>query len=830
MSQPKPAALPEKPISSRPLKTPSPQSTPLEEDSSYQGNQSIKLSTNWDERDVLEKLMSGEHFSDNLASDIMNISYHWRLFCLPPYDYLTTSFDGEDISNADIIDFYERLDKFKQVNIVETDVSADYYITEVEIDSMFSDSQSRSSVTTSLSMRVNEPNGVSFLDALKKGAENAGIENYYDFHYFLELSFKGYSKNGEEKTQLFSELDNGGRWLWTVKINNIDTSLGSGGGQYRLDMVTMDQDMLQDNNEFGVLLDSIRCSGDTIGEFFDDLSTKMNTSWEKRTALTGADRLVDHSFKFHSIPVPLGKTKQDNVDIDQDGIDDNGTIVSGEDIRNMTLKPREEDFSSTAGDSFHFEGVVSKQTTEDEVKNSEVSKTDNTINRKKTAFIPKGTSVVSIVPLIFSTCELAQNLATDSHINPGHPDESEDRVNDKGYRESVTWQIIPEVRMTGKYDDLYTFRYQRKIIWHVYPVISQLPILSETQIKVAKQEDIQKGMIAALAARDFLPKKYEYLFTGKNTEVLNIDLSFNLAWSVSLPRFESYYSSQTQHHARYNELDTEPYFGNALLKKNYYEDKASTEAENLSELTKELYKALSDGDISDDDRKLIKKVNELSKKTLGDFGKMSDAEKEILEGRRNQGGLKDRNIEQNYGREYIEDDKSQFGIDSSSKSPIIPFSYMGGEEARTELGSGSFTQYHGGKSLYGAVMNQMFGPTNKFQELNMTIKGDPFWLGRGSFETAINHYRNISTNGLQMNPCYGASSFMFLFKYPGGMDGSGNIKLSPNEVVTGIYTTTTVKHKFQGGSFTQELKAVRIPLINLFSSIMGVSTGETDGN
>lgn len=235
----------------------------------------------------------------------------------------------------------------------------------------------------------------------------------------------------------------------------------------------------------------------------------------------------------------------------------------------------------------------------------------------------------------------------------------------------------------------------------------------------------------------------------------------------------------------------------------------------------EYSQAQADGADAETISALQQRIIELSREVVDDNTRRRSAQEEV-EAARASSTLVERDIERNYERVYIEDKRGDFGFSPVSKIPRVPFSYMGGEETRSELGGGAPTQYHGGKSLYGAVMNQLHGPLNKFATIDITIRGDPYWLGRGSFEQVIAHYHEVTTQGQQVNIMNGAPSFMFTYKYPKSIGEDGSVQLSSNELVTGMYVPVTVKHKFSGGQFTQEIKANKNALIDLFSSVLGI--------
>jgi len=133
--------------------------------------------------------------------------------------------------------------------------------------------------------------------------------------------------------------------------------------------------------------------------------------------------------------------------------------------------------------------------------------------------------------------------------------------------------------------------------------------------------------------------------------------------------------------------------------------------------------------------------------------------------------------------------------------------------------TGMTGQPHAGKSIYGAVLSQAYGPlTDKFMSIELTIRGDPFWIGAGSFEQIILRKSETFTNKMP-NFQQGVNAFLFKMLYPLGQDDNGDLVLKTNETVTGVYQVNSITHRFDNGQFTQVLKATRIAIIDVYKSL-----------
>lgn len=832
------------------------------------------LTKNWDEEQQLNALLSGEHFTSNPVNGFYNLTYDFKLYCMPPRDYLS------EIQGSSIRDFYSRLDSYPQFIIADTGVT-NFNITEVQIVSTM---QGVDTNATGITMKIVEPNGVAFFDALAEAADSAGIENYHDFYYFLELGFKGYDLDGEINNNPFASdpdkggLDNGGRWVWGVRITNIAASLGTGGGEYTLTLFPAEQQATDLNGEYGQLLDNLIVKGESIGDFVDDFAKKLNKSWSDRLI---DDDIVTHKFEFHAIPIPenvpshdeaamnkghrlregaetlytgadalrskrtdeefvkykdaaLGRVAQAKGRIETannkleavDEIDKVAVFSRADQVRTLSMRPQDEDFK----DQRSADIEAPKDAPTEGISNEPIDP-KNPKATIPTGHFPMGAMVSDVIKTIFSSCENLQCLAKDSSSDNLSPDDSPEKVNDEGHRQPITWDCLPEMRLNGDYDEI-TRRYHRHITWHLYPRISQHVILSALQIDESKKEEVQKRMVSALAARGFLPKRYDYLYTGLNTEVIDFNLNFDMSWSVTLPAMANFYEEQTVAQARFTPYKASD--AGSILQRNAAAITAKEkEHDNFLNAQTKIVAQFNKGEITRAEAtQRIEEARKLSKaaqKTAFDTGQLAKA------ARANFQSEKRPQLQQDYSRHYVEDildaDKDGNRAKELGQNQIsrISLSVAGVQEDKNATGAGMVGQYHSGKNIYGAVLNQVYGLANVgFSNIEMKIKGDPFWIGRGSFETALAHQRENVDGKYIMNPLNGNVCALIEFKYPSDISEDGSIELKNNNVVSGIYAITEVTSSFSGGTFTQTLKGFRQTLFNYSVAMSNVNTSSLE--
>jgi hypothetical protein len=436
----------------------------------------------------------------------------------------------------------------------------------------------------------------------------------------------------------------------------------------------------------------------------------------------------------------------------------------------------------------------------------------------------RGTSIDEIVTTVFSCCVEAQQMAKDSMADDSSADDSagdgatEGKVNDKGFRESVVFRVEPEVRVL-LYDPAFN-QYGKSITYHVYGYVTQTPILSRTQITTANKPEVQKAMLASIAKQGLLRKKYDYLFTGNNLEILDLDISFNMAWAAVLPlllRNEAY-TAQSR-------------YGKDVIDKYTAATDIIASSQQIEEARQEARMALDDANLTltqaTDEQSIAdakKAAEDLQKKlaTLEQEGVLANQKISQLRKRLSENIPKiDNAVALSGARIYAEN------IDSTKLPTLQDISIAmkyAQDDVKNSISGGMVGQYHNGRTIYGTIMNQLEGPmTAQMMTLNMKILGDPYWIGPANMEQTIRRVQQLESE-TSVDFTIGDNALTLEFGYPLGHDTSDNIKIKRSETFTGVYRVTKVSHDFSEGKFTQTIEGVRMPLIDLFKATANTGT------
>lgn len=719
-----------------------------------------ELAYNQDE--ILKSLVSGDHFQDNPSNDFYNLTYHWKFYITSDTEVLS---QDALTPNSNINSFYENLAQYEQIIIAESGVTG-FSIDSVNMDAIVgTEFQTGSTLFTKIEMKITEPNGAVFLDALRNSALQLGVQNYQKTFYYLELTFKGYDEDGNIVLKPFPNMPNGGKWLWTVIITDIQVGMSAGGGTYTLSLTPMSDSLTV--GRFNVIPISAQISGSTVGEYMTNLCKTLNQHYE---VLMAEPNIITYDVAFHDVK----------------------DVMTADQVKAMPIVPSNVDVNEERSLAFAEDG--------------------------KSAVTGKGFLISDAVDAIMMSCERAQKLAIDA-LGDTIDLSKETKT---GHRQSILWRVEPEIHHTG-YDPLYN-EYCKKITIHIYGFRNHAGVLNAIEQK--SDESVQQSIIADMAYRNFLPKKYEYIFTGKNSEVLDIDLSFNTNWAAVLPLLAESTVEQGETHAIALEDDTKNK-QTIGLKRNEPKSSSEIAATQVQDATaykeavaereakqRERDEKIKAKEWTDEDEKEFK---ELQKKQIESnvraYKAGKDARAERLRLRANQPYVSPSKA---YERAYADDltSQSQDYQETFRKAYPITVQYFDPTTV-----SGATGQYHAGQSTYGAVLNQVYGPlATQFFQIEMTVRGDPYWIGAGSFEQLITQKTGTFVSG-QPNFSEGCNAFLFKMAYPLGQDDNGELLLNVNETVTGIYQVNSISHRFEDGKFTQVLKGLRIPLLDIYRSL-----------
>lgn len=419
---------------------------------------------------------------------------------------------------------------------------AEYFIDDLEIDVVIAPSQNTGvGVGTNITFNLIEPYSMGkFLEAIKLASEELGFKNFSKVPFCLRIEFKGYDQFGKP----ISDSDTIKPRFFPIMINNVEFDVSGRGSTYGVTAVAY-SDVAHEDMINSVKTD-IKSSGRLVHEVLENslesVARNINShveELEEADKIAGYDRvLILFPKDKKAIPEAVngtGVNQQDLVTVqDQETIrrgtteaaevDDPDTVnVTKENIFSAppkiykTLKAwsmnknnvNELGLSPVAVDSNQPKGAdfpSAAQSNDPETQINDPSKAETSPPVKSAVFqYEQGTRITEIIEDVL----LSSQYAFDA------PGEKRDDGKKKWFK-IETYTFIET-------DEKIEEAIGRPRMTYVYSVIPFYP--DEAKFQGSKESPKNTKELKAIAL-----KEYDYIYTGKNQDIIDFDLNFNNAF------------------------------------------------------------------------------------------------------------------------------------------------------------------------------------------------------------------------------------------------------------------------------------------------------------
>ncbi len=364
----------------------------------------------------------------------------------------------------------------------------------------------------------------------------------------------------------------------------------------------------------------------------------------------------------------------------------------------------------------------------------------------------QGSSIVDIINTVLASTVEIEKLPTTEGFALTDPDGNAvanlSQLH-KFYRlqTDVTYGDFDEVRQVNKRS--YTFA----IVEQIIPMMT----LNE-ELETYDNPDVMTKRVQNLLGEGLLRKRYDYYFTGLNTEVLRFDINLDQSYFRLKPIRDGHIGSKQS------------------LKGSVFDMTKNADPRGEDASTKN---DPSKSNINFKARPTLLELPENATKNLNSetVDNIRNANKYFLEW---------------YG---LPENKSK-NYSMPNRASGVP------NQTRTGVMTGSSP----GAIKFGAVYADL-ADTADLTIIDIEIKGDPFWLGMSNLTSA---YRKTAADGLAQFALYdkGANLFWLNVNSPGDVDlNTGEMDFQDSFIISGLFAVDKVISRFTGGSFTQNLEA-----------------------
>lgn len=417
----------------------------------------------------------------------------------------------------------------------------EYYLDDLEFTSIVGiNSNARASADTEVNFTITEPYGINFIQELWEfNTESLRQENWTETCYLLRITFKGYTDDGElQKLNIVKYLP--------LKITSIEIKLTSSGSVYTVKAVPFNQ---QGNDKrYGVLQKGVQCEGKTLYDIILGEGGDIDLSVENNNVFLNTLTLIE---KPSNLKYALNKESQSEAEAnkaskstpaypteyDFDFINDLGLAIGealvskSEEINpkdtSMNLpKDQQESQMLKNLSSYQLLGQRNSSDIKINVENQKVNFNAGQIVEILTQLIVNSTYITDQVK------EFRENYR--AALAETNPEARKTKL--ALLKKPFNWfRIVPKIYNTGKYDQSSNLD-QKRVVFQITGYEIQNPKgVGGQLVPSSKTADIEKEVV----------KEYSYFFTGKNTEIINLDISLNTSYFSYRPRNAQIYSQAT---------------------------------------------------------------------------------------------------------------------------------------------------------------------------------------------------------------------------------------------------------------------------------------------
>jgi len=420
---------------------------------------------------------------------------------------------------------------------------AEYYIDDFEMDAVVAPNpNTRVTLGTSLSFTVTEPYSMgNFIQAIIGAAADAGFSSYSDVPFCLRIDFNGWNLDGTTDANFLQRPI-----FIPIKFVNMDFNVSGQGSKYAVKAVPMSESGLADN--INKINTQIRTNGTILHQVLETNDSSLTSAingqienLEKAGALTKFDRyvicfpknptsLVD-ALKTGTVDDSAFTTSPEEQEAQRTGAGANNprlrssfnpTIVTIQQstetygilksfaentnlMNEIGLSPLNED-TNAPGNSSEAEAGAVVNTETGLVDTTSVAAQPATVSRDFQ--FSQGQQITSIIERMVMQSRYAAERATEgakSGLNKWFRIDTQVFIDDSP---------VTEAQMG------------RKPKVYVYSVV---PYEVDEAVTMAPGARAANGQ----GLRDSAIKEYNYIYTGKNEDVLNFDINFNNAFLMT---------------------------------------------------------------------------------------------------------------------------------------------------------------------------------------------------------------------------------------------------------------------------------------------------------
>ena len=691
----------------------------------------------------------------------------------------------------------------KQTIIAESGVS-DLTIDGVVIESLTTPSvDSGTGTSTGVRFNITEPAGAGLIDKIFYESLALGIGNWNVMPFYLQLQFRARSPVTSEVQDGDSGSIGNLRWLWALKLNDMKANVTMVGTKYEISAIVYNE-LAQSNAYFTMQHTTVLENLSTVDDAMSKLQTRINEDQ--------IYRLIDNA----SIP-------------------DTYQIIVDPTIANYLITPSDH--------------------------NTDSQRNDSTIELNgKNATFPSGTSVDKIIDTLLSQTKEYQKLIKNSDTAGGEGK----TMNAELSQMKKFWRIITESRPL-KFDPRQN-NYAREFT--IYVVQYDVGVLDSNTFQDSagdKTIEAERKRLETYVKKAILKKKYSYIFTGLNDQIINFDIKINNAFASATARMGGIYYNTAMSDkgiVTHNHATDEASVTEKITRAISFQHSSESGSVASRAAQDEARAAINTATLPPGYRERYIKILENAKpeswanfsnqlQTAGGIDQDGVLARERLRAKSIATPVQDKTTDQNL--KFISN-VNPGGIDAKQayndyvkgiKGKLRPVARIDSMQQR-QIGAGVESSSNSGIQKLSSIFSVAMHSTQdvSFAKITLTIKGDPFWLfPQPTIDGTTRLYNSLKPKAeaiewikrahFQMRDAVnitGTDNFIIVrFRTPRVFDLDSTLPDDTNaltdvETFSGVFKVVSITSKFEAGKFHQELNCLMDYNINILNFMEEIET------
>ena len=678
------------------------------------------------------------YYQDNILNKYEGYTYSWAIHMINP-----TRSQEFEVNITD--DTYITLAQ----SGVENEISIETVIQQTTLGFV---RENRNAVSNSFDISFVEAKGMTFLNRIMLAADELDIRNHLEANYLIELKFRGW--NTDRTAMKDKEI---GPFYYVTNITDFQLKHNDSATNYQVTFNETEYAAYR-RMDFHLKTD-ITVEASNFGEFLDNFTTEVNKETKKQ-AETSIARLYPNEYKF-------------------------GTVGEADNWR-----------------EWEFDAIIGANLQES--RNVSVSASAGGLR----FVLHQGSSMTSAIAAAILQTRNFKRIPLVGKNQFAKDNTNEGIIGDhRKLAELLKWFMFKtNVEYLVDYDPVakqYPRRFTYNVAAYNIPQGIHDPVSWQS---MANDSKAQQARLDNILRYGMLKKRYDYTYTGLNSEILDLDLSLNTIFFVVQPIAGGSLGANASFPGMTQEESAS--FSAAAR----YQD-AKKEAEDLANEKLDLEKTLRESDPRVDvftnqfesrstarTRARLSEVNSLLPSVNRQL-RLADENVFIagqnLDSQRNTGTVNFKPIENKYITQtdlYAGSDRTQ----SEKMNNSMQFDYRNLNDSLATSGVDAVDD--AGAAMLGALELNL-NSTGELVEQRLTIRGDPYWLGKPKGSAV--------SNNTQADYDVGGVGYFFNMKFPVYENETTGLMPEQNFGVTALYRVSTVTSQYMMGEFKQTLESIR---------------------